>query len=109
MDMLLETAWHGDPSGGTLLLDPSRGMFTAIGGVKGSLFSLAKPSVISRVLGSKRAGFAGNLEGDGMTMGGVVVVSKAGVVFQHLESEFGDRADPDEVVKAAARLVAQGQ
>eukprot|EP00658_Telonema_sp_P-2_P060591 TRINITY_DN4947_c0_g1_i1.p3 TRINITY_DN4947_c0_g1~~TRINITY_DN4947_c0_g1_i1.p3 ORF type:complete len:123 (+),score=24.67 TRINITY_DN4947_c0_g1_i1:341-709(+) len=119
MDLLQQTAWHGDPNGNTLLLDLSKGMFDALGGRKGSLLSLLRPyppdafrpsrprgrSIVSKVWQSSASGFPGTLEGDGMTLGGVLLVSKDGIAFEHLESEFGDRADPEDVVQAARELV----
>ena len=41
MELLNETAWHGDQDGATLLLDETKGMFNAIGGTKGlTLYTL---------------------------------------------------------------------
>jgi len=105
MELLNETAWHGDADGSTLMIDQDRGLFNAIGGVRGSVWSLATPSVISKVLHARSAGHSGNMEGDGFTMGGLLLVSKDGVAYEHLETDFGERANPDDVIKAAQELV----
>merc|ERR1712070_325410 len=109
MDLLKETAWHGDPEGTSLFVDESRAMFHAIGAVQGSVLSLAKPSIISKILKATSAGFAGNLDGDGWTMGGLLLVSKQGVAYEYHETDFGERADPEDVVQAVKRLMSAEQ
>lgn len=41
------------------------------------------------------------MKGDGLTMGGLMVVSSAGVHYQFLEEVFGDRAPIKDVIAAA--------
>ena len=48
----------------------------------------------------------GNLIGDGMTMGGLMVVSKNEVHYAYSEKVFGDRAPMEDVISAAKAAVA---
>ena len=70
----------------------------------GSIWSLAMPSFISKVLHARSAGHPGNVEGDGFTLGGLMLVSKHGVAYEHLETDFGVRADPVRLVQLQLHL-----
>jgi hypothetical protein len=50
-----------------------------------------------------------NLEGDGMVLGGILVVKQGegGPVFMHIESTFGDHADVQQILEAARKAAAQ--
>lgn len=47
-----------------------------------------------------------NLKGDGLTMGGLVVVGNAGVQYAFAELNFGDHADPAEILSACKQATA---
>ena len=51
-------------------------------------------------------GFQGNLHGDGTLLGSTLVVGPGnqGVVFQYRSAEFGDHADPKDVLAAAKQI-----
>ena len=51
-----------------------------------------------------------NLKGDGLTMGGLVVVKKgnAGVQYAFAELNFGDHAEPADVLSACKEASARG-
>mmetsp|Transcript_25299 Transcript_25299/g.70745 ORF Transcript_25299/g.70745 Transcript_25299/m.70745 type:complete len:119 (-) Transcript_25299:301-657(-) len=93
---------------GPTFLDQEKTIFRALHGGKirkGSAFSLINP--FSRMWSNaKKADLkAGNMTGDGLTMGGLMVVSSKGVHYQFQEHVFGDRAPMEEVVAAAKAAV----
>ena len=49
------------------------------------------------------------MKGDGLTMGGLMVVSKDKVHYAFSEKVFGDRAPMDDVIAAAKAAVAASQ
>ncbi|XP_012887524.1 PREDICTED: redox-regulatory protein FAM213A [Dipodomys ordii] len=51
-------------------------------------------------------GFSGNLEGEGVILGGVFVMGsgKQGILLEHREKEFGDKVDLRSVLEAAAKI-----
>ncbi|XP_073430909.1 peroxiredoxin-like 2A [Dendrobates tinctorius] len=53
-----------------------------------------------------KAGFEGNLEGEGLILGGVFVVGsgKQGILLEHREKEFGDKANLTAVLEAAKKI-----
>lgn len=104
--------WPGD-----VYLDPSRAFYRALGqgevrraGVAGALLSLLNP--FSRVSRNMRQAGARvkdwNMKGDGLTLGGVLLVTRGGVPFAFQERAFGDAPGVDEVVAAAARAGTSG-
>ncbi|XP_036915346.1 peroxiredoxin-like 2A isoform X2 [Sturnira hondurensis] len=54
-------------------------------------------------------GFSGNLEGEGVILGGVFVLGsgKQGVLLEHREKEFGDKVNPLSVLEAAKKIKPQ--
>jgi predicted dithiol-disulfide oxidoreductase (DUF899 family) len=96
-------------------LDSEQAFFAAVGGGtvrRGSLTSFLNPFSRSwkNAKAAKAAGAAGNMTGDGLTMGGLLAVKKGdgGVVFAAQETDFGD-APTDDQVLAAARAAAGKQ
>ena len=97
--------WHGQE--GTILLDEGRAFFKALGEKWGSLLSLMSPSFISKYRAAqKTVDGDGDAKGEGRLLGGVLVVrqGQGGVAWQHKESTFGDRAEPQAVLDAVRRL-----
>jgi AhpC/TSA antioxidant enzyme len=96
---------------GELYLDETKVLYAAVGGGsvrKGSLAWFANP--FSRIWKNAKAaeGVVGNFVGDGLTMGGLLVVSKAGeVVYAFQEETFGDRPPMEEVLRAATEAASQ--
>jgi hypothetical protein len=101
------------PSVGPTYLDETKAFFTAVGGGssprRGSLTAFLNP--FGRVWRNAKAAKASvtdhNMEGDGLTMGGLMVVSGAkGVVYAAYETTFGDAPSDDDILAAAERAVA---
>lgn len=72
---------------------------------KGSLLDLLKPSVWRNGKRAKASGLVkdSNMTGDGLTLGGLLVIKQGGdVSYRYAESTFGDHAPMEEVHKAAA-------
>lgn len=100
-----------------LLHDPTRGFYKALGGgapttstMVGFLVNLANPwSQMNANLKAAKGGPVGddyNLNGDGFTHGGTVVMKSKGteIAYQFGENTIGDVSDPKEVVAAASKL-----
>lgn len=97
--------------GGRLLLDSDRAFNAAVHGgtvKKGSLLDLLNP--FGRAYKNmKRAKASGtvkdsNLTGDGMTLGGTMILRKGGAVeYSFAEETFGDHPDFGELLAAAAK------
>ncbi|CAN2390488.1 antioxidant activity [Pristimantis euphronides] len=53
-----------------------------------------------------KAGFEGNLEGEGLILGGVFVMGSGdqGILLEHREKEFGDKANLTAVLEAAKKI-----
>lgn len=57
-----------------------------------------------------KAGFEGNLEGEGLILGGVFVIGSGnqGILLEHREMEFGDKANLTAVLEAAKKIKQSG-
>ena len=56
---------------------------------------------------NSRAGYHGNLKGDGLLLGATLVIGKGDnpeIIYQHLSKEFGDHVDPQTVLEAAKKI-----
>uniref|UniRef100_A0A8R1DY18 Peroxiredoxin-like 2A n=1 Tax=Caenorhabditis japonica TaxID=281687 RepID=A0A8R1DY18_CAEJA len=62
----------------------------------------------SNVYKAKRANVGGNLAGEGRLLGGVYLIADNNIVYTHLEKEWGDAANIDEV-KAAVEKFAKAK
>lgn len=53
-----------------------------------------------------KAGFEGNLEGEGLILGGVFVIGSGnqGILLEHREKEFGDKANLTAILEAAKKI-----
>jgi hypothetical protein len=97
---------------GEIYLDESKGFYAAVGEGKirkGSLWALLNPfgKVWKNAFKSKKVvGKNHNTVGDGTILGGLVVVTTKGtsVPFAFQEKAFGDAADVQDVLGAAAKL-----
>jgi hypothetical protein len=99
--------------GGLLVLDADRNLFKAIGDNKASLFDMLRPSVWKHLSRAKSKGVEGNMKGDGMQLGGLLLIASSTssgnsgssasssisdigpLLFQYCEKEFGDHAPLD--------------
>lgn len=56
-----------------------------------------------------RSGYSGNMDGEGIVLGGVFVIGprKQGVLLEHREKEFGDKVSLDAVLDAVKKIKAQ--
>ena len=97
--------------GGELYLDETQALYAVVGGGtvrKGSLAWFLNP--LSRIWANAKAakGVEGNFVGDGLTMGGLLVINKAGeVTYAFQEENFGDRAPVADVLRAATEAASQ--
>ncbi|PIO69584.1 hypothetical protein TELCIR_08587 [Teladorsagia circumcincta] len=53
---------------------------------------------------TKKAGFVGNTDGEGRLLGGLYLVSNNELIYTHLEKEWGDAANIDEVRDAIKKF-----
>jgi len=94
---------------GELYLDDARAFFVRILGNRWAkmtwLFSSKARANVAR---AKKKGFSGNLRGEGLLLGGLIVVAPGdgGIVFEFREEMFGDHADPKQVLEVARKLAA---
>ena len=58
---------------------------------------------------SYHKGFHGNMAGDGTLLGSTLVVGPGdqGILFQYRSAEFGDHADPSDVLAAAKQIASK--
>ncbi|XP_015685806.1 peroxiredoxin-like 2A, partial [Protobothrops mucrosquamatus] len=56
-----------------------------------------------------RSGYTGNLDGEGVILGGVFVIGpgRQGLLLEHREKEFGDKVSRDAVLDAVKKIKAQ--
>ncbi|GFH13837.1 R53.5-related protein [Haematococcus lacustris] len=92
---------------GPLYHDVDKAFYKALGGgqvVKGSSLSLLNPfsSTWARIRKAQQQVSEHNLVGEGLIMGGLMVIGKgeAGVLYSHLETDLGVHADHAEVLQA---------
>ena len=115
-DFVRHTQWRG-----SLILDRSRAFFGLMGRVAGASGERqmdldyaasieGKAELRAAVRRARAAGFRGDMEGEGMVLGGVMVVcpnphpSPGGsVVWARPEGRWGDKAAAAEVIAAARR------
>ena len=99
--------WHGD-----IYFDETKAFYRAVHGGKlkrGSLLSLLNPfsKVHANMRQAKEAGRVTeqNLQGDGLTLGGLVILDVGGeAVYTFEERNFGDRASLTEISKQLSHL-----
>ena len=101
------------PTVGPTYLDETKAFFTAVGGGaaprRGSLTAFLNPfgRVWKNAKAAKESVTDHNMEGDGLMMGGLMVVSGAkGIVYASYETTFGDAPSDTDVLAAAGKAVA---
>ena len=93
--------WDGD-----LLLDEPRALYKALDTKQGSLWGLLAPSTWKA--GQAAGDVPGNLEGDGLQLGGVWVFAPSGeLTFGKVAENFGDHPAPREVLAEALKAAAR--
>lgn len=67
---------------------------------------IARLGVWRNLLQAWRKGYQGNRKGEGFILGGLYVIGpeNQGILLEHHEKEFGDKADPSDVLKAVNRI-----
>jgi len=92
---------------GEVFLDSAKGFYTALGGNMGNAAMLAQGEVKARgkaaykQLKAADPGYKLSMEGEGLALGGSLVVGPDGkVVFAHAERSFGDVAEPEDLLAA---------
>jgi len=71
-----------------------------------SLLGLLGPQMREWKRSADEKGITGNFQGDGMLLGGLVVIGPGdqGILYQHLEEDFGERCDMDQVMAAVDKI-----
>ena len=75
--------------------DPNMGFYKAQGNRYLSYLALMWPSVKEAIQRADSKGIKGNTRGDGHYLGGVLVVQKGGILFEHREEFFGNQVTGD--------------
>jgi len=86
---------------GQLFVDEPRALYGALQTSRASIFSLLKPSVWFAASEARGRGKTGNLEGDGLQLGGTFAFdcNSGEALFMHYQENFGDHPDPHDVLK----------
>lgn len=99
---------------GPIYKDEEKALFAALGSGtvrRASALSLLNP--LSRMWGhakaAKAAGVEGNFTGDGLTLGGVLVIVRGTPVWTFQEKQFGDAPEPAAVVAAVREAAAKAK
>ncbi|MEE6488686.1 hypothetical protein FKM82_015319 [Ascaphus truei] len=73
------------------------------------LMGFLRLGVIQNFRRAWKSGYTGNLEGEGVILGGVFVIGsgKQGIILEHREKEFGDKANMTAVLEAARKIDTQ--
>jgi len=99
--------------GGELYFDQTKAFYKALGGgtvQRGSLLWFLNPfsQIWSNGKRAKQTVKDSNLKGDGLTMGGLMVIQKGGIVeYSYREKVFGDHAPDNEVMEACKKAAGQ--
>jgi hypothetical protein len=92
---------------GRVLVDADRKLYAAVGAQRAGVLSLLSPWAWRSIAAARGRGFSGNLEGDGMQLGGLLVLSRRGdVLFSQAQRSFDDKPDAAGAL-AAVRRAAQ--
>ena len=85
-------------------LDSEMGFYKAQGNRYLSALALLWPAVREAIQRSSSKGIKGNTRGDGNYLGGVLIIHKGGILFEHSEEYFGDSVTGD-VIRTAMSAV----
>eukprot|EP00731_Ephydatia_muelleri_P010614 Em0005g1200a len=90
---------------GELLLDTEK-VFYGPKITRMGLLGLLKFGAWKSMWRSYHKGFHGNLKGDGTILGSTLVIGPVdqGILFEYRSAEFGDHADPEDVLAAAKQI-----
>ncbi|OCT59757.1 peroxiredoxin-like 2A [Xenopus laevis] len=93
---------------GEIFLD-AKGQFYGPQKRKMMLLGLVRLGVWQNFRRAWKGGFEGNLEGEGLILGGMFVIGceKQGILLEHREKEFGDKANLTAVLDAARKISKQ--
>jgi len=69
------------------------------------LTGFLRPTVWWNIMRAKRGGFEGNMKGEGRILGGVFVIGKNRILYEHKEEEWGAIANVSAVADAVDRIV----
>lgn len=93
---------------GKIFLDEKRHFYGPLSRKMG-LMGFVRVSVWQNFLRAWQKGYKGNLDGEGLILGGVFVIGarEQGILLEHHEKEFGDKVNNTAVLEAAKRIRAQ--
>jgi hypothetical protein len=95
--------------GGEVFVDRQRAVYNAMGGIKSSPWALLAPQIWYRVYKSWRAGANNVNGGEGLKLGGVIVIGAEdqGVLYEFKEASIGEHAPIDDVYQACLKIKAK--
>ena len=91
---------------GKIFIDESKETYNALNFQrKGatSFFGLLNPKMYLKGIEASAKGISGNLRGDGLQLGGTIIVDKQGnIVYKHVQSSYSDQPSMDDILKATS-------
>uniref|UniRef100_A0A665WCW3 Peroxiredoxin-like 2A n=1 Tax=Echeneis naucrates TaxID=173247 RepID=A0A665WCW3_ECHNA len=72
----------------------------------GLALGLVRLGVLRNLVHAGKKGYQGNRRGEGFILGGLFVIGaeKQGILLEHREKEFGDKADLSSIMEAARKI-----
>ena len=92
---------------GELFTDPTKRVYDALNCKRGMRLVLGRKALAQYKKAIGEGYGAGKTQGDGAQLGGVFILSREGVVWQHLEEYGGDHPENEVVLKALEKLVTE--
>ncbi|KAL0984261.1 hypothetical protein UPYG_G00139160 [Umbra pygmaea] len=91
---------------GEIFVDEKKGFYGPKPRRMGLGLGLARLGVWQNILRARKKGYDGNRRGEGLVLGGVYVIGegKKGILLEHKEKEFGDKAELPSVLQAAKKI-----
>eukprot|EP00455_Lapot_gusevi_P027892 TRINITY_DN2963_c0_g3_i1.p1 TRINITY_DN2963_c0_g3~~TRINITY_DN2963_c0_g3_i1.p1 ORF type:complete len:224 (+),score=28.47 TRINITY_DN2963_c0_g3_i1:84-755(+) len=91
---------------GEIYYDGNRDVFRALGDLYMGAWGFLSPSVWKNVMRAKQNKVAGNTEGEGRYLGGLLVLgpNDQGIIFEHKEKTWGDHAYLEDVMNACRKI-----
>ncbi len=90
--------------GGKVYIDDGKETYKALNFAnKGifSLFGMANPNVYIKSYQAKKRGITGNMQGDGLQLGGTIIVDSLGeIIFTHSQKDYTDYPKIEDIVNA---------
>jgi prostamide/prostaglandin F2alpha synthase len=90
--------------GGRVYIDEAKETYKALNFGSKSIFSLygmANPFVYVKGYEAKKRGITGNMKGDGLQLGGTMVVDSNGeVIYKHTQKDYTDNPKVEDIIEA---------